>query len=274
VSYDSRALNLYYGLSQAGRAIVAASPAIGDPGWQLSGHGLTVRIDGSAADLSDVSVRTNGNDTTTFAGVSKALESPIPAGRVPLWEAWPLLVEASIHEPWGDTNYAPLYVVHLSQSRDALTPRDQAQINMQSDPDLTVDEAREAYLARYPALAGYDVGDGTPGIQRHDDGQTVHLSWRVPAGAPDAHTLTGRVTTYRGADVIFPSVAGMTEALHPLMAWWIVLYALSMVTRYHPAEWTRLIDIDRSQQATVIEFVLDAALEAVPDLIEAAIAGL
>ena len=29
VSYDSRALNLYYGLSQAGRAIVAASPAVG-----------------------------------------------------------------------------------------------------------------------------------------------------------------------------------------------------------------------------------------------------
>lgn len=84
--------------------------------------------------------------------------------------------------------------------------------------------------------------------------------------------LAGRLTTYRGTDFVFPPVAGMTQTLRPLMAWWIVLYALSMVTRYHPAEWTRLIDVDRSPQATIIEFVLDAALEAVPDLIEAAIA--
>ena len=88
------------------------------------------------------------------------------------------------------------------------------------------------------------------------------------------HVLSGRLTTYRGADLVFPSVAGMSEALHPLMAWWIVLYALSMITRYHPAEWTRLIDVDHSAQATVIEFVLDAGLDAVPDLIEAAIAAL
>jgi hypothetical protein len=274
VSYDSRALNLYYGLSQAGRAIVAASPDVGNNEWRLSGHGLTgVRIDGSAADLSDVSVKTDGNGTTSFAGVSKALGSPIPTGPVLLSAVWPLLVEASLREPWGDTRYAPLFV-YLSQSREALTPHDRAQVSVQVDSDLTVDETLEAYLARYPALAGYDVRDGTPGVHRDDGGQTLHLIWSVPAGAPDAHLLTDRLTNYRGTEVIYPSVAGMTEALHPLMAWWIVLYALSMITRYHPAEWTRLSDVDRSPQATVIEFVLDAALEAVPDLIEAAIAAL
>ena len=276
VSFDSRALNLYYGLSQAGRAIVAASPAIGGNNeWRLSGHGLTgVRIDGSNADLSDVSVETDGGGTTSFAGVSKALGSPMPTGPVLLSAVWPLLFEASLHEPWGDTDYAPLEVAYLSQARQALTPHDQAQVNVQADLDLTVDETRETYLARYPALAGYNVGDGTPGVQRQDDGQIVHLTWSVSAGAPDAHVLTGRMTTYRGADLVYPAAAGMTEALHPLMAWWIVLYALSMITRYHPAGWTRLIDVDQSAQATVIEFVLGAGLEAVPDLIEAAIAAM
>lgn len=55
------------------------------------------------------------------------------------------------------------------------------------------------------------------------------------------------------------------------MAWWGVLYALSMMTRYQPAEWTTLIDVNRTEQATAIEFVLDTALDAAPDLVDEAI---
>lgn len=66
----------------------------------------------------------------------------------------------------------------------------------------------------------------------------------------------------------------MTTALHPLSAWWLVLYTLSMTTRYQPAGWTKLIDINNSSDATVIEYVLDAALDAVPDLIDESIGTL
>lgn len=50
-----------------------------------------------------------------------------------------------------------------------------------------------------------------------------------------------------------------------------VLYALSMLTGYHPAEWTALIDVNKSHHATAVEFVLDAALAAVPDLLDEAV---
>jgi hypothetical protein len=47
-----------------------------------------------------------------------------------------------------------------------------------------------------------------------------------------------------------------------------------MTARYHPAEHTRLIDVDRSRHATGIELVLDQALGAVPDLVEEAIGAI
>jgi hypothetical protein len=44
-----------------------------------------------------------------------------------------------------------------------------------------------------------------------------------------------------------------------------------MVTRYEPAQWTRMIDINASEEAVAIEFLLDEALAAVPDLVDEAI---
>ena len=55
------------------------------------------------------------------------------------------------------------------------------------------------------------------------------------------------------------------------MAWWMVLFSLSMLTRYQPDVWTVMIDVNRSAHATDMEFVLETALSAVPDLIDEAI---
>jgi hypothetical protein len=33
---------------------------------------------------------------------------------------------------------------------------------------------------------------------------------------------------------VFPSIGGDTQALHPLLAWWAVLFALSLLARYQP----------------------------------------
>lgn len=41
IGYDSRALNLFYGLSQGGRALAAAAPGLSDQETRLRGHGLT-----------------------------------------------------------------------------------------------------------------------------------------------------------------------------------------------------------------------------------------
>ncbi len=63
-----------------------------------------------------------------------------------------------------------------------------------------------------------------------------------------------------------PAVARGT-LLSPLMTWWAVLYALSMVARYEPAAWVDSLDIDNSGLAVPLEGLLAEALEVVPHLI-------
>ncbi|MEV6182893.1 YaaC family protein [Streptomyces sp. NPDC052015] len=66
---------------------------------------------------------------------------------------------------------------------------------------------------------------------------------------------------------LFPAPAGLSESLHPLMAWWAVLYALSMLARYQPAQWAGHINVDDSQHAVPIEKLLERAMGHLPVLI-------
>jgi hypothetical protein len=54
---------------------------------------------------------------------------------------------------------------------------------------------------------------------------------------------------------------------HPLMAWWAVLYVLSMLARYQPAQWMAHIDINTSSYTGAVEELLKRALHIVPALI-------
>jgi hypothetical protein len=56
----------------------------------------------------------------------------------------------------------------------------------------------------------------------------------------------------------------MTTGLHPLLALWAVLLALSSLARYEPAVWSKVLDIDRSAEATPIEHLLGEAIGSVP----------
>jgi hypothetical protein len=51
------------------------------------------------------------------------------------------------------------------------------------------------------------------------------------------------------------------------MLWWALLFGLSSVARYEPELWIGALDVNRSPLAVPIEAALDAALEALPDLI-------
>ena len=42
---------------------------------------------------------------------------------------------------------------------------------------------------------------------------------------------------------------------------------MSMLTRYRPKIWTDIVNVDTSAHAVPTEFVLDAALDSVPDLL-------
>ncbi len=54
---------------------------------------------------------------------------------------------------------------------------------------------------------------------------------------------------HRVASRLLPGAGGTGQSMHPLMAWWAVLFTLSMLARYQPAEWAAHVDVDARQQA-------------------------
>jgi len=73
------------------------------------------------------------------------------------------------------------------------------------------------------------------------------------------------VACYRSADdcLVTPAIGSMAVGLHPFLALWAVLLALSSLARYEPATWSKMIDIDRSAEANPIEHLLEEAAESV-----------
>ncbi|GGC88343.1 hypothetical protein GCM10011512_14130 [Tersicoccus solisilvae] len=72
------------------------------------------------------------------------------------------------------------------------------------------------------------------------------------------------VRRLRGDAVLMPALRPHGGSADPLLAWWVLLFTLSIVTRYEPVVWTRLIDVNRSPSAVAIEAALSKALTAVP----------
>ncbi|OIH94367.1 hypothetical protein BIU90_04260 [Curtobacterium sp. MCBA15_001] len=135
--------------------------------------------------------------------------------------------------------------------------------------ETTADEISRV-SERYPALGGLppwigsdgtvlgSVGTGTV-ILQVDDRERLAFdgAWFKPVG----------MRRYRRHSFIFPRIAGLDEELHPLQSWWLVLHALSILTRYAPDVRTQMLTISESRDASRIEFLLDTALSAVPELI-------
>ncbi|MCZ4611824.1 YaaC family protein [Streptomyces sp. Lzd4kr] len=116
---------------------------------------------------------------------------------------------------------------------------------------------------------------------QYGGGQLV-MNWRIPEGTGSGfdrmatsaerqaylRTLT---RGYAGVRYFLPVLGSMQRELHPLMAWWAVLYTLSMLARYQPAAWGALISVDTSQHAVPIERLLERAINHLPVLIADAI---
>jgi hypothetical protein len=76
-----------------------------------------------------------------------------------------------------------------------------------------------------------------------------------------------------GTRLLFPR-AGCRDALSPLMLWWALLFGLSSIARYDPETWVDALVVNSSELAVPIEAALDAALDALPELVlDALLAG-
>ncbi|MEV8213954.1 YaaC family protein [Leifsonia sp. NPDC077715] len=276
IGYESRPLNLFYGLSQAGRAIAAASHRLGDiegavdPHWICSGHGLRYAGDLSSVDFLDSLVTVTPTQRDSFSRISIALDSPTDLNRVSLGEVMSQILELRI-------NYGRALVSAPVLTPNGIYGTPSPNIDYERfellvptfTPDWPVEQVHE-FLNQYPALRGLDVArrdDGGP-LESHNIG---HVFVLVPPTALEEqangnrHLLQSR--TYRHHRVILPSLGDSQSDIHPLASWWLLLFALSMLARYNPSDWTRLLDLSSSKIAAMIEYTLDAALAAVPELI-------
>lgn len=273
VSPASRPLPLFYGLSQAGRAIAAASP--GGP-WELQGHGLT--CSGYDRPLPELLVRPQGKDTSSFKRLSVLLGSPLwEEQEVRLETLWDCL-PTNERMPLSDattSRHTPLHVWNLDLLTASEVP---ATLPVGDFPPHLVQaqdpQALREYLEAFPQMRGTSFAQGNtdPVLIRHVDGWgSMEVFCRELAAQSVEEQLAflhGLTHPYLGDRVFFPAPhPGAERGMHPLMAWWAVLFALSMLARYQPSEWARCIDVDSSQYAVPIEHALATALEKVPRLV-------
>lgn len=287
VGQATRPLLAYYGLNQAGRAIVAAATSVHGDDWRLSGHGITARnLDGT---LPEIAIRSEAAGSTgSFVRLSEVLDSPLWNEPVPLrrfWDAIPGNRDNSLVE--DDSRRTPLYVDHTGIYGE---PHPLATVPVCYFPPsvISAEDGREAldnYLAVFPTAQGYHsyvrTGRGPdfpPAFSRHNDGWgELQMNWMVApdessrAAAERQEFIASITRRYDSSRYFFPAVGAATRDIHPLMAWWAVLHTLSMLARYQPAEWSGHIDVDASSHAVALELFLSESLRVLPVLIAEAI---
>jgi hypothetical protein len=284
----ARPLPLFYAVSQAGRA-VAAARAQAD--WEQSGHGLTQ--DRTTRAWSSGDIKRFRVKPQTRPGVFGAVAQALGVSRLTkgvelgaLWSALP--VATPVDDNWlvALPVWPQLYIqesgfaLHIgAPHRGYVYLRDQA-------PSDDVDEIN-ALLANYPAAEGahLEVAQGIVQSSQTPWGVSVPVRWPAPnvsfppEGPPPQEWLASQVHVrvpqyrYERQHWLLPYVGDGRDALPPLMIWWALLFALSLLARYEPAAWRAALDPDQSLFAVPLEHLLDEALETVPALLCEAITG-
>lgn len=280
---QTRALLIFYGLSQAGRAIAAAAVDLKDQAsWNLSGHGI--RASGFDKTFAEIELWTEApGKAGSFVRLSELLHSPIWSKDtvIRLGDVWDTLPLDMPHPLSKGDRTPPL---HASPSvSEAAHPLLTACV--EGFPDHVVKAgtriALDEFLTLYPGTAGYDsyvrsrMGSETPDFERlGPDNSALFMNWSMGCtdgmgalGAERVQRLHSMTRGYAWHRFFFPTIHGLSRDLHPLMAWWAVLYTLSMLTRYQPAQWADHINIDEAAEAILIEKLLVLAMEQLPALI-------
>ncbi|WP_444951026.1 YaaC family protein [Micromonospora ureilytica] len=278
VGVATRPLLLFYGLSQGGRAIAAAAKHIHNNDYPLVGHGIKVNTSTLVGPLAEVQVFGDGTTAGSFTRLSKILSSPTWDGTAPvsLGELWNTLPEGSVFPLERGAAPLPVSIDEYSVLHQAQTVSPVQLIVTGISTDIMPlpqhvgpTPALEAFLGQYPKLAG-QTAIYVKGVYPDGQGGTVHLAYPSSQGSYHERTAEALAhsTLYRLHDrYVFPAVGANSESLHPVMAWWAVLFALSMLARYQPEAWADHIAIDSSKAAVPIEQLLTEALTAVPELL-------
>lgn len=298
VGYATRPVQLFYALSQGGRAILAASTRIAnqnekspDSGrdaviWRQDSHGIetcgtNVPRVADVPSVADLQLRPSRSGLMPAVAHAIDVTIPTPDQRIEMRTIWPIIPEA-FAVPLPSALGSPALLLSGGDS----APRTSNGYHSMElcyvparihDRAISDPSSLRKFLDSYPTLRDWGFGSPAGPIApkwSSDGGSTYTLSISRPypkEGTPD-YPKTGRELAgieYRSSGDwwAFPSVGSNEEALHPLLVWWMTLFGLSMLARYEPAAWAVMVKIDQSAEANAIEHILDEALSVVPTLI-------
>ncbi|WP_442778589.1 YaaC family protein [Arthrobacter sp. BL-252-APC-1A] len=277
----SRPINIFYGLSQATRALAAAGVP-DKTAWQLRGHGITHHkgLDRALSSIRFMQTLDARGAYTTLAGL---LGSPTPEEPVLLVDALSALPHSPSGESWKDL-VRPLSYRHQPQGMDGAFFVHSKNYFVQtagwpeppssaSSDLLSLRRWARKYLEKYfPVLAkAHPLPDEYRTIQ-HEEGsgvltlkfeseESLGTNWQREILVRDLGTKYGEYA------FIFPRFTGLSQPHHPLLIWWASLWCFSMLSRYEPSRWSSVIDVDSSKDAVGIETLLEDSLDMVPALI-------
>jgi YaaC-like Protein len=270
----ARALPMFYALSQAGRAIVAARGE--QP--EVRGHGLAEdqSVSGNAHLLHRRVKRKAASDgKDAFGAVSRAIGSPEPKASIEIGETWvglpnTFMVPQSLWQP----EWRPVLVPFDTSPRKNKEGDLEVQVaSFGGNPHF--DERSTIVRGRYPSLP-----DGTKlatkgGGTLPPGNWIAVLSWE---DGPDFDSIApqdaGNFKSANSGRYIRPTLAGDDALVNPLMLWWVLLFGLSIFARYHPNLWLEALQVESSEIAVPLEAVLDTALSVIPAMVHHELLGI
>lgn len=267
----SRPLPLFYALSQAGRAIVAAHGD--DP--EVFGHGLTEDKSGTGVtNLLQFRVQPARTRTGLFNAVARATHSGEVTGSVPLGAVWAATPNTHRLPPgaWQDDWATALMFGRVVSGATGKTVSAEI-LSMSGPPEPNGVAGVEQRLKRYPTLPA-DASKTVPAVE--DVTESGHWmigsSWSLEGEWQTLDAVAPEVGLDGGRWLI-PRLPDESQLLSPLMLWWLLLFGLSLLARYKPALWVDALAVDGSDHAVPLEVLLDQAVEALPGLIYPALIG-
>jgi hypothetical protein len=287
VTYDVKPILLYYGLNQAARGILAAVANRDEP-WQFSGHGLKLFGVEDMQLLGDIQVsdprrsRNPPSKPDGFVALARCAGSPTLPKRAAFRELWASLpegCEALLANSYSTWAAAGLKVKTLRNPTDPSVEVKVVDLTFgvaswSEDPQELTAQIHQKYpQIKYLVPAQINGKVPTPDPEAGYQRRTVRLLWspKEPLVSLDFAVEQFTHEIYQGWDgckaLVVPTLGDNTAPLSPIVTWYAVLFALSMLARYEPATWTRLLDVDNSIDSTAIEYLLDEAHRACVNMI-------
>jgi hypothetical protein len=250
VGAASAPILLFYALSQAGRAVVAAREQ--GARWQPRGHGLKV-VTKDPVGATEIAPEANG----LFQAVAAATDSGGLSATVTLSDVWGAIPRLPRQVGLGDKT-PPIFLISQEPGRGTMEPV------VRDERGTLLTDAHE-FLERQ---ASY--GPGVAAIRTRIEPTGVATEYQVVrldfVSADDKRAFEAATINYLDARYLRAPL-GAGDQPSALMTWWVLLLALAQLARYEPAAWTKALDPDNSSLAVPIEQTLRHAAALMPQLV-------